>query len=117
MSDLSIFTPLGACAKQTVVAFLITRSGKSFVGSNQVASPQKECPRKGLPSGVGYQFCETVCHQEAHAEIAAINLALADGEDPTSARIYIHGHTWICSNCKKVLKSYKILAYIAAEAE
>lgn len=102
-----------SCAKQTVIA-IIENNGKYWIGSNWCKKPQKECPRKDMPTGQGYELCEKICEQSSHAEIDACRNAGGDAEGGT---MYIIGHTYCCDNCKRVcneiygIKEIKINEY------
>ena len=89
----------GPCAKQTVTAVIVTASGDRFTATNHCDRPQATCPRAGMPTGVGYELCHDVCGQRAHAEVAAITLALGHGADLVGARMAMSGHTYACGSC------------------
>jgi deoxycytidylate deaminase len=93
------------CAKQQTIAVIVTEGGNSFVGTNWCKNPQKECPRKNLPTGVGYEMCKNICQQENHAEVDA---CLAAGEHARGADLYLIGHYYCCDNCKKIMAEYGI---------
>ena len=86
----------GPCAKQVVRATIITPDGERFYGENDCLNAQQVCPRADMPSGVGYELCETVCRQTAHAEINALRAA---DSKAVGATLYLEGHTYICSHC------------------
>ena len=92
------------CAKQDVVAF-IKAGTRVFVGTNWCQVPQKECPRKDLPSGVGYDKCKDICKQNSHAEVEACVKA---GKYAEEADMYIIGHTRSCDSCKEFMKKFGI---------
>ena len=92
------------CAKQDTIA-MIVNNGKTWVGSNWVHNPQKECPRKDMPSGVGYELCKSICQQDNHAEIDA---CIKAGEGARGGTLYLIGHSYCCDNCKKVMSEYGI---------
>ena len=56
----------GPCVKQQVRAYVVTRYGDIFVGTNHCVAPQQTCPRADMPTGVGYELCRSVCQQPAH---------------------------------------------------
>ena len=93
------------CAKQEVIAVIITPEQKVFVGTNWCENPQKECPRKDLPTGIGYELCKTICKQHSHAEIDACGRA---GEKARGADLYLIGHFYCCANCKLIMQLYGI---------
>lgn len=82
------------CAKIVVTARLVLPDGRFFLGCNDCASPQAECPR--LP-GEGYAKCKSICEQTGHAEEIAIHLAR--GEQLVGATMEVR-HTHICINCQ-----------------
>ena len=59
------------------------------------------CPRlqNNCPTGEGYDLCQSICQQHAHAEVAAIEDARASGADTQGADLYLFGHWWLCKNC------------------
>lgn len=89
----------GRCAKQVVVATLVTKDGETVVGTNRCLNPQTVCPRdaQGMKSGEGYHLCKEVCQQYNHAEVDAITRA---GKKAKGAVIYLQGHHYACDNCK-----------------
>lgn len=88
---------IGPCVKQTVTATIVTPDGRRFVGTNFVRNAQPTCPRAGMPTGVGYELCRSVCDQPAHAEVNAIAEA---AEHAQGATLYLEGHTYACEPCK-----------------
>lgn len=89
----------GPCVKQTVTATIVTPNGVRFVGTNYVNNPQEVCPRAGMPTGVGYDLCRSVCDQAGHAEVIAVRRA---GAWALGATLYLEGHTYACDPCKAV---------------
>lgn len=92
------------CAKQTTIA-VIENKGRYWIGTNWCQSPQKECPRKDMPSGEGYWMCTQMCHQNSHAEIDACVQA---GRNAEGGTLYLLGHTYCCDSCKHVMESFGI---------
>jgi deoxycytidylate deaminase len=88
----------GKCAKQTTTA-LVIKDGEGWYGSNWCHNPQQECPRKGLPTGEGYEMCRDICKQNAHAEVNACRNA---GENAKGATLFLMGHYYACDDCKRV---------------
>jgi len=76
-----------------------------WVGSNWCENPQKECPRKNMKTGEGYELCKSICGQKSHAEVDACQKA---GEGARGAALYLIGHYYCCDNCKRVMDSYGI---------
>lgn len=95
---LVVVNEAGPCVKQTVTATIITTDGERFVGTNDCLNPQTVCPRAGMPTGVGYELCQTVCRQTAHAEVNAINKARSRAKGGV---LYLEGHTYACEPCKQ----------------
>lgn len=102
------------CAKRHVDCFIITRQG-TVVGSNSCRNPQKVCPRS---PGEGYEKCISICGQESHAEIAALNKAEALGYDLAGATAIVL-HWRVCDGCQRALRAagIAITSIINAEAE
>jgi deoxycytidylate deaminase len=88
------------CAKQTTIA-IIYNKGNYYLGTNWCHEPQKKCPRGNMPSGVGYDLCNDICKQPAHAEVNAVRNA---GKNAKGGVLYLIGHTYVCDDCMKVLK-------------
>lgn len=94
------------CAKQNVVAVLVTTTGRVFVGYNGIDKDVKECPRNGCASGTSYELCKSVCAQSFHAETAVCEIA---GKEHTKdSIIYLYGHTYCCDNCIMVMREYGV---------
>jgi deoxycytidylate deaminase len=98
-SNILTYAPKGSgpCAKQTVKATIITQNGTRFVGTNHCLAPQTTCARAGMPTGVGYDLCKSVCRQEGHAETNALRIA---GANAAGSTLYVEGHTYACDSCK-----------------
>lgn len=88
------------CAKQTVIAFLITTTRHIYIASNWCQNPQQECPRKEMPTGQGYELCQNICQQQGHAEIQVLKLA---GEEARGSSLFLIGHYYLCDNCTNAL--------------
>ena len=99
------------CAKQQVMAVLITPAGEHYVGTNWCAKPQEVCPRKvaEFKSGEGYELCEDVCGQLHHAEVDAI--AKAGPEGAAGGVMLIFGHTYCCEKCIQVMRTAGVTAW------
>ncbi len=71
---------------------------------------QPLCPRfvAGCKTGEGYELCADVCLKQGHAEVSVINNALAAGQDPRGADLYLFGHWWCCENCWNHMIRYEI---------
>ncbi len=102
----------GPCAKQVVTATIVTSNGRRFVGTNHVRNPQAECPRKGLPTGVGYELCRDVCDQVGHAEVVAIAEA---GSHAAGGRLYLEGHSYACDACKSACEAAGITSIVIGQ--
>ena len=95
---------IGKCVKQTTVAIIIN-NGYFWVGTNECLNAQKKCPRKDLPTGVGYELCKSICKQVGHAEV---NACKKSGKNAKGGTLYLIGHTYCCDNCKKIMLDYGI---------
>jgi deoxycytidylate deaminase len=87
------------CAKQETIAVIIN-GDNIVVGSNWCINPQESCPRKDLPTGIGYDLCRNICKQHNHAESDACKKA---GELANGADLYLIGHYYCCENCKAIM--------------
>lgn len=99
------------CAKQDTIA-IITNGNKAWIGSNWCQNPQAECPRKDMPTGVGYEMCKDICQQYSHAEVDACCNA---GYNAEGATLYLIGHTYCCDNCKSVMDGFEIKDVVIGE--
>lgn len=88
----------GPCVKQVVKATVVAPNGTHFVATNYCDTPQTTCPRAGMPTGVGYELCKSVCNQQGHAEVNALKLA---GKHAKGATVYVEGHSYACENCTR----------------
>ena len=90
----------GACSWWPTGAVLIKNNLIIGRGANS-GTFYPVCPRveKKCPSGTGYELCQDICKQDAHAEITCPNDAVAAGNDTTNADIYLFGHWWCCKPC------------------
>lgn len=96
-----------SCAKTFVRATLHTRDGRQFTGTNNCRKPQWSCPRE---PGEGYDKCKSVCDQPAHAEVAAIRNARAQGiaDDMLRGSLMVVDHHRVCPACQAVLTMHGI---------
>lgn len=94
------------CKKQTTIAIIMKDGQFIAMGSNEINSDIKECPRKGMETGVGYELCKSVCKQKHHAEVDA---CLKAGKKAKGGTLILIGHSYCCDNCKKVMEKYGIV--------
>lgn len=99
------------CAKQDTIAIIVNQ-GQTWIGSNWCENPQTECPRKDLPTGVGYEMCKNICKQHSHAEVDACEKAGSNAEGGT---LYLIGHTYCCDSCKKIMCDFGIKEVVIGE--
>ena len=99
------------CAKQTTIA-VIENQGRCWVGSNWCETPQTQCPRQDMPSGVGYELCKSVCQQPYHAEVDACRKA---GKKAGGGTLYLIGHSYCCDTCKTVMTQYGIKSIVIGQ--
>jgi deoxycytidylate deaminase len=120
------------CKKmQTGTAIVITnkQNGHEVIvtGNNDIGVSWKElkqkgyddCPRRNLPTGVGYELCRDICKQKYHSEVSAIENGINLGILPLNdedyvAEMYMYGHWYCCSNClnraeKAGIRKYYVL--------
>lgn len=98
------------CAKQLVLAVLVTPLGENFWGTNWCEHPQKSCPRGSMPSGQGYDLCRDICGQKAHAEIDALQQA---GGKAKGGTVIVFGHTYCCLACIKAMNAAGVIEWCA----
>jgi deoxycytidylate deaminase len=98
----------GKCAKLETIA-IIENNGQYWIGTNWCGNAQSECPRKDLPTGVGYEMCKDICKQISHAEVDACVNA---GVEAKGGTLYLLGHTYCCDNCKNIMEEYGIVDVI-----
>jgi deoxycytidylate deaminase len=95
---------IGKCAKQETIA-IIENHGQYWVGTNCCLDAQKECPRQGMATGIGYELCKEICKQTGHAEV---NACKAAGENANGGTLYLVGHTYCCTNCLAHIREHGI---------
>jgi hypothetical protein len=92
---------MGPCIKQTVKCTIVDiDSNTKYIGTNYCKNPQTDCPRKDMPTGVGYELCKKICNQVGHAEEVAANLVKTKIKNGYAT---IEGHTYACDKCKQIL--------------
>jgi deoxycytidylate deaminase len=101
------------CNKQTTVAVIMRDGYLVSIGTNAVGERQAECPRRDMPTGVGYELCKTICKQESHAEVTACHNA---GEEAQGGTLYLIGHTYVCDDCMRVIVAHGIKEVIIARS-
>ncbi len=74
--------------------------GRGGNGYNRGPGEAHICPRIVLDckSGERYDLC-TLHDSPGHSEVMAVQNALENGEDPSGADLYMHGHWWACEPC------------------
>ena len=101
------------CLKQVVRATIVAADGSVYVATNHIGNASvTRCPREGLPTGVGYDLCVSVCGQGGHAEVNAVRLA---GKNAKGGILYLEGHTYACSNCTAVATEAGIMKIIVGK--
>ncbi len=106
LHELNQFKVLKPCVKQTVKALIVSADGQLTLGSNAINNDVDECPRveKGCLTGEGYELCKSVCNQNEHAEVTAIQNAKKQNVDLKGATLYLTGHTYFCDNCTNAMR-------------
>ena len=91
------------CIKQSVHAMIVSVNEEIVYGLNKTENYVAVCPRVELnmKSGEGYDLCQSVCKQGAHAEVDAVANAIKSNIDLTDSILYLTGHTYCCDNCLK----------------
>ena len=92
----------GPCAKQRVYCVILDPvAGNVWKGSNFCYNAQKECPRKDMPTGEGYELCKSVCDQAGHAEWVTASRVIYH---LVGGIAFLMGHTYACESCKQILR-------------
>ena len=94
-----------SCAKQTVVAVIVTNDNQLYMGQNSCRFPQRVCPRK---ENDDYKMCKDVFDQFGHAEELAIKAATDCKADLKGASLYLFGHVGPCEKCLELINKHKI---------
>ena len=107
------------CLKQSVIALIITQDNKEIFGSNHINTFVDVCPRveKGCKTGEGYELCKSICLQNFHAEVDAIETAKKNNIDLKSASLYLYNHTYCCDNCISKMKESGISKCVVVDNE
>lgn len=99
------------CAKRHVWCE-IEAHGRLFYGSNACDNPQPVCPRE---PGEGYEKCKTICRQVGHAEMVALDKAIASGVELKYAHATVGGHYYVCEWCARALRDAGISRILILE--
>lgn len=91
----------GPCAKARVICHIVTPEGRVFAGTNDVANPQRTCPRGAESQRNSYGLCRDLCKQPGHAEIIALKAA---GPWAVGATALI-SHWRCCPACESALEA------------
>ena len=110
------------CLKQSVEAIIFKGGILYAMGRNDILNDEvKECPRKDMPSGVGYDLCEKICKQLAHAEAEACrnyrNRCTLEGIDFYGATLFLFGHTYACDKCIEIMKRSGIIKLVIVDTK
>lgn len=97
------------CQDKTIVAVLRS-NGRVFFGINGISESMDYCPRNVMEMGVnqGYSMCRSICRQESHAEVDAIDTWLRNSTADDTAEISIYGTGKICDNCMALLQKFNV---------
>lgn len=97
------------CQDKTIVAVLRS-NGRVFLGINGISESMTYCPRNVMEMGVnqGYSMCRSICRQESHAEVDAIDTWLRNSKADDTAEISIFGTGKICDNCMALLQKFNV---------
>jgi len=88
------------------VSSIILKDGHVLgIGSNSGSDCLKKKICNRVITGKNSDYSACLC---THAEMSAINDALANKNDLSNSKIFIYGHHTICDHCKKILDQYKI---------
>ena len=112
MIPIQLIEGMSRCHKQDVVAVIKALSGRIYTGRNGVRRPQGFCPRQGMPSFTGYEYCREVCGQYGHAETVALEAA---GDDAEGATLYLFGHVKCCPDCTRACDAAGIARVVVVD--
>lgn len=84
------------CLRRQVYAVIETIDKQYIWGKNAIRNNPGICPRV---SKENYIKCKSVCNQEYHAEVAAIEKAKELNINIEGSKIYLLGHYRCCSSC------------------
>ena len=101
------------CRDKTIVAVLTHEpTGQKFYGTNGIKRDVGHCPRNESNHRMkdGYDKCRNICHQEHHAEIAALLSAVrhAPNLPLNQCVIDVYGTLRVCDNCQMVLNKHGV---------
>lgn len=107
------------CVKQTVKALILSIDGEKTFGSNSIRNVVNACPRvtEGCITGEGYHLCKSVCNQNEHAEVTALQNAKANGINVKGGTVFITGHTYFCDNCQNKMREAGIKEAICLDSD
>lgn len=110
---------LRPCVKQSVKALIVTPDGQEVFGSNAINNDVEVCPRvtEGCKTGEGYELCKSVCDQNEHAEVTAIQNAQKAGVNIVGATLYLTGHTYFCDNCTNNMRKAGISKAVCYDSD
>jgi len=96
------------CLKLKVIAMLETVEGNLYYGVNNINNDKiTECPRLNNSIRNDYSLCKTVCKQDNHAEVDAIDNCLANNDTPNDGIIFL-SHNRSCGDCISYMSKHNI---------
>lgn len=118
IETLNAHTVKKPCVKLTVKAIIVAQDGSIATGDNAIRNDVDVCPRvvKNCPTGQGYEMCKSVCNQNEHAEVTAIQNAKKQGMDIQGATLMLTGHTYCCDNCISSMKEAGITKAVCVDS-
>ncbi len=102
-----------SCLRRQVGAVIVKNKDIVSTGYNGAPQYQKNCLEIGfcyrdlhnITSGTQLERCRAV---GSHAESNAIALAARNGHSTSNSTIYIHGHEFVCYQCKAQIANANI---------
>lgn len=102
-----------SCLRRQVGAVIVKDKDIVSTGYNGAPKYQKNCLEIGwcyrdkynIKSGTSLELCRAV---GSHAESNAIALAARNGHTTSDSHIYIHGHMFVCNQCKALIANANI---------
>lgn len=93
------------CIGRKVSSIIIKDGNILGIGSNSGSDCLKKKICNRVITGKNSDYSACLC---THAEISAINDALANQNNLSNSKMFIHGHHSVCDDCKRMLDKYKI---------
>lgn len=105
ISFLKKISSTSTCIGRKVSSIILKDENILGIGSNSGSDCLKKKICNRVITGKNSDYSACLC---THAEVSAINDALAHQNDLSNSNMFIYGHHTVCNHCKKILDQYKI---------